>query len=265
MLFPPSTKSPKRKRDDADSAYGSSSIPSSSRQPVFNLQDNHILDEDRGRNSPRSVVAGCLGDLDIYGDASRPESKHQTIATDGKPLPSRIRDQSAVIKSSGGAESIASGSPPPDTHREEEIIPHPPAQKKGRTSTSPASSPKRSPKAKHSSALQPEPRRRSKSPPLSSSSDENPLTWSDSEITGHLGNDPNDDGYGINGLGFKPTAAMARSRSERRKKQIAEWKTREAREARQSRRERRDGVGGESNESNQETKNQSYKKVKFDA
>jgi hypothetical protein len=35
------------------------------------------------------------------------------------------------------------------------------------------------------------------------------LTWHDSEITGHAPTDPLDDGYGINGIGFRPTPAMA--------------------------------------------------------
>jgi hypothetical protein len=65
------------------------------------------------------------------------------------------------------------------------------------------------------------------------------LAWSDSEITGHNPTDPDDDGYGINGIGFKPTAAIAWARSQKRKKQVAEWKSREAREARERRRERR--------------------------
>jgi hypothetical protein len=63
--------------------------------------------------------------------------------------------------------------------------------------------------------------------------------WQDSEITGHDPDDPTDDGYGINGIGFKPTPALAWSRSQKRKQQLAELKNREAREARQHRIERR--------------------------
>jgi hypothetical protein len=65
------------------------------------------------------------------------------------------------------------------------------------------------------------------------------LTWHDDEITGHNPTDPTDDGYGINGVGFKPTAAMAWARSQKRQKQVAEWKMREARDAREKRRARR--------------------------
>lgn len=85
-------------------------------------------------------------------------------------------------------------------------------------------------------------------PPNSSSSPpSNEMTWQDSEITGHLALDPDDDGYGVNGIGFRPTPAMAHARSQRRRQQIVEWKNRESREARSRRaEERRRGmkVGG---------------------
>ena len=65
------------------------------------------------------------------------------------------------------------------------------------------------------------------------------LTWHDDEITGHNPDDPDDDGEGINGIGFRPTPAMAYARSEKRRLQMAEYRNREAREARQKRSERR--------------------------
>jgi len=74
------------------------------------------------------------------------------------------------------------------------------------------------------------------SPPLSA------LTWQDDEITGHLtgpANDPDDDGTGLNGIGFKPTPAIAYQRAQRRKQQLQEWKARETREARAKRSQRR--------------------------
>ena len=80
------------------------------------------------------------------------------------------------------------------------------------------------------------PRKRSPTPPPST------LTWQDNEITGHLvdpANDPDDDGTGINGIGFKPTPAMAYARSQKRRQQLNEWKLRETREARARRSERR--------------------------
>jgi hypothetical protein len=78
---------------------------------------------------------------------------------------------------------------------------------------------------------------RSKSPPLDGEISDK--FWHDSEITGHDPTDPNDDGYGINGIGFRPTPAIAWSRSQRRKQQLTDLKNREAREARQQRSERR--------------------------
>lgn len=78
---------------------------------------------------------------------------------------------------------------------------------------------------------------RPKSPNLSGQI--NPFYWQDSEITGHDPDDPEDDLYGINGIGFKPTPAIAHQRSQQRKKQLSEYRNREAREARQKRSERR--------------------------
>lgn len=71
------------------------------------------------------------------------------------------------------------------------------------------------------------------------------LTWQDSEITGHLAQDPEDDGYGINGIGFKPTPALAWARSQRRRQQVTEWRAREAREERRRRLEKRKGSGSD--------------------
>lgn len=65
------------------------------------------------------------------------------------------------------------------------------------------------------------------------------LTWQDSEITGHLALDPDDDLTGMNGIGFKPTPQIAYARAQARRRQVAEWKNREAREARARRAEAR--------------------------
>jgi hypothetical protein len=67
------------------------------------------------------------------------------------------------------------------------------------------------------------------------------LTWHDYEITGCDLDDPEDDGEGINGIGFKPTPAMARARVEQRRRQMEGYRSREAREARAKRSERRSG------------------------
>ncbi|KAF2501385.1 hypothetical protein BU16DRAFT_569470 [Lophium mytilinum] len=85
-------------------------------------------------------------------------------------------------------------------------------------------------------------RKKSPSPPV-------PLDsfWQDNEITGHLigpAQDPDDDGTGINGVGFRPTPAMAYARAQKRRQQVQAWRAREAKEARAKRSERRTrGVG----------------------
>ncbi|KAI9771487.1 MAG: hypothetical protein M1840_002107 [Geoglossum simile] len=65
------------------------------------------------------------------------------------------------------------------------------------------------------------------------------LTWRDDEITGVDFDDPDDDGEGVNGIGYKPTPAQAQARIEKRKQQIVEYRSREANEARKRRIERR--------------------------
>ncbi|GAB7363306.1 hypothetical protein MBLNU230_g3587t1 [Neophaeotheca triangularis] len=81
--------------------------------------------------------------------------------------------------------------------------------------------------------------------PAGSSPPSSLLTWQDSEITGYDidATSPDDDGEGINGIGFRPTPAQAYQRSQQRKQQVSEWRAREAREARQRRIERRAGRG----------------------
>ncbi|CZT01711.1 uncharacterized protein RCO7_01931 [Rhynchosporium graminicola] len=71
--------------------------------------------------------------------------------------------------------------------------------------------------------------------------DPSSLIWHDDEITGHDPTDPDDDGEGINGIGFKPTPAEAYARKQKRRQQMAEYRNREAREARKMRSERRRG------------------------
>jgi hypothetical protein len=67
------------------------------------------------------------------------------------------------------------------------------------------------------------------------------LTWHEDEITVYDPDDEDDDGVGINGIGFKPTPAIAYARTQKRKQQLAEYKKREEREARARRSSRRRG------------------------
>ncbi|TVY30852.1 hypothetical protein LHYA1_G000812 [Lachnellula hyalina] len=86
------------------------------------------------------------------------------------------------------------------------------------------------------------------------------LTWHDDEITGHDPTDSDDDGEGINGIGFRPTAAEAYARTQKRKQQMEQYRTREAREARARRSERRRGVEGVS-----ESAGEKDRKVRFES
>lgn len=77
-----------------------------------------------------------------------------------------------------------------------------------------------------------------RSPPpseLSSSPSEAELTqfwWQPSEIVGHDPDDPEDDSRGVNGIGYQKTKAEQWRISEKKKRQLAEWRSREAKEAR---------------------------------
>ncbi|KAL7797279.1 hypothetical protein V8C37DRAFT_370588 [Trichoderma ceciliae] len=67
------------------------------------------------------------------------------------------------------------------------------------------------------------------------------LTWHEDEITIYDPNDKDDDGTGINGVGFKPTPALAQARVMKRRQQMAEYRKREENEARNRRSQRRRG------------------------
>ncbi|KAI1451733.1 hypothetical protein F4805DRAFT_74760 [Annulohypoxylon moriforme] len=65
------------------------------------------------------------------------------------------------------------------------------------------------------------------------------LTWHEDEITVYDPEDKDDDGTGINGIGFKPTPAIAYARAQKRRQQLAEYRKREESEARARRNQRR--------------------------
>ncbi len=65
------------------------------------------------------------------------------------------------------------------------------------------------------------------------------LTWHEDEITVYDPDDKDDDGTGINGIGFRPTPAIAHARSLKRRQQISEYRKREESEARAKRNQRR--------------------------
>ncbi|KAK2595556.1 hypothetical protein QQS21_006730 [Conoideocrella luteorostrata] len=67
------------------------------------------------------------------------------------------------------------------------------------------------------------------------------LTWHEDEITIYDPDDDDDDGTGINGIGFRPTPALAHARAMRRRQQITDYRKREEGEARARRNQRRRG------------------------
>jgi len=204
--------SPKRKR-------GQDTIPRL--QPV-SLRPS--LGDSEDDNSPRTSVAGRFKQLDLQSPAplnhgvEEPSSKR--IALNHRTFSDDKEDPTLHL----------STKPPPNSGPQ---AMQPPPSSLFTFSNLTTSEP-----LQHTATMA-----RPGSPPLESLPSE--LYWSDCEITGHDPNDPEDDLYGINGIGFKATPAVAWARSQRRKQQLADYKNREAREARQRRIERRKVGGGD--------------------
>lgn len=184
------------------------------------LTSHPILQSDipaKDEGSPRAAVASRLQKLDILNEddcafetLAEPESKRRARprAIVGESPPSSPCPQ--PIDAEGGPQKAETTGIVPFTFKH--------------TAPMPGSEPS------GSSA-------RPKSPTLSGKV--NDLYWMDAEITGHNPNDPADDGYGINGIGFRPTAGQAHQLSQRRKQQLADYRSRETKDARQRRSERR--------------------------
>ncbi|KAA8646062.1 uncharacterized protein ATNIH1004_007485 [Aspergillus tanneri] len=272
---PPTTfNSFNRRRASSEESYCySACVSSSSNVSIHSLPETRLREEeDIGRYSPRAAVAGRLGQLAIRADPiSTPQFVDSRIEQTSiiQPLHTywaspdhhgiAALNYSGVSQICGNGLStvIGEGNSYSNTEIEND--------ESKNTTTTEISSGKQSytsPRKKRNPLFAPKLRSQRRSPPLSSSPPENPLTWHDSEITGHNPTDPNDDGYGINGLGFKPTASIAWTRSQKRQKQVAEWRIREAKEARERRREKRDGI--ELDKIRTIQKGAIQKKVKFD-
>lgn len=222
-LFKNLQNSPKRKRSD----YSLNTPPPTSRLKTSSLPPHSVGEDDReGGRSPRTAVAGHLQSLDLEDNKPMPMFDFRRVL-DGQSLHDRDKsslgngtpDMAFTLDSNGDPAPGVAFSSGPSTYR-----------------------PPTPPNDSQSMLEIPEtPRLKPVSPPLPSSGSKSPpgLWWSDAEITGHDPRDPSDDGYGINGVGFIPTPAIAHARAERRKKQVAEWKNREAKEARQKRSDKR--------------------------
>lgn len=241
----PSSFSPKRKREPSESDCYSPSASPTSIASIDSFEEVSLRDEDElGSYSPHAAVAGRFGELAIRGDLlSDPGTLTANPRRGSLALPAleACEPDSHELKNMPEALPATSSEPgdrqvlqfePPATQDPTPLL-NSPSKKKSATFS-----------RKNLNPSSPSKRKQRLSPPLADTpSEEDPLVWHDSEITGHNPSDPTDDGYGINGIGFKPTASIAWERSQKRQKQVAEWKNREAREARERRRERRrDGV-----------------------
>ncbi len=218
--------SPKRKR----SLSLIDTSPSVSRVKTTNLPDRSTLENDFGsEGSPRTAVAGHLQNLDL-------DKQHQPIKLDfgrkfGEEMaPSNGNDADEEVEH----HSLLHSQNPYDTPDSAAAVPY---SQHTMFKNLPLEIPEtpRSQSASPTSPCPPPSRINNQSPVPSSST----LWWTDKEITGHNPTDPTDDGYGINGVGFIPTPAIANARAQRRKRQVADWKNREAKEARQKRSDRR--------------------------
>lgn len=227
--------SPKRKRDGQDSLM--TDAPSPSRLRTTNLPTRPLLEQDlTSESSPRTAVVGRFQDLDLDSHNEIPKLDF------GKPTEFQMGKSTKTPLGSGGFNPHiflpsqtynAPVTPPPSS--DGTLAPTIPFGPQTQKSSLPLEIPETPRLRPVLSPTPPPSATKSKSPPPPSPA----LWWSDAEITGHDPKDPSDDGYGINGVGFLPTPAIANARTERRKKQVAEWKNREAREARQRRSDRR--------------------------
>ncbi len=222
--------SPKRKRPDNLTTSPVKALPLFTRFPPVPPEDDTEREE-----SPRNQVAGKFQQLNI----SHYELDQQS-EPDGRPTKRAHYSDDEIMESSQDSTNEPITSTPQQTDGPSETHPHP------HPHLHPTLQPPTTEAFTFSHAMstvfphgQETPR--PKSPSLKGGGDGeiSDQYWHESEITGHDPDDPDDDGYGINGIGFKPTSAMAYARTQRRKQQIAEYRSREAREARARRSERR--------------------------
>ncbi|KAI4143747.1 MAG: hypothetical protein L6R39_004465 [Caloplaca ligustica] len=223
-----SLASPKRKRDTDDSA-DLALAPSPTRLRTTDLPARAALPDYKinGSLSPRTTVARHLQNLNLTGYGFDFEKIMEKSIISCTIADSQSPDFSSSQESIGSSVSL-----PINPSTSNTTLPMLDCTSKPKDL--PLEIPE-TPRLQPTTTLSPVPSPipRSKSPPPQN------LWWADTEITGHDPTDPADDGYGINGVGFLPTPAMASARAERRKRQVTEWKNREAKEARQRRSEAR--------------------------
>jgi len=258
---PSNIRSPKRKRTDSvrQTAFDVEFKPVLKAPPIpFDPSDDpcapplstppqQIVNEesrvDLGEGSPRTIVARSFENLTLRG-SEKPVLHFGSVGQDVKKA--RLMEHIDLDSCDIGLEPTNSNRGDTNTETTPSTAPT--------TATPGENSAWQRPG--HASAPQAVPRQPRKSPPppvLSATAlpaapspaeaDVSAATWRDSEITGHLALDPDDDLTGMNGIGFRPTPQVAYARAQARRRQVAEWRNREAREARARRAEtRRRGV-----------------------
>jgi len=239
MITAPSTPPPNRRKLIPDSAAPPTDAFTVAYEYAPPTPDSHT-------SSPRNAVAKRLSDLNLrnpdiesYSESfeSSPKRRKRIRSLD-PALDAGLVEVSAidcerVIKGSASLHKVQCNLPEDKDPQTSAI--------RAESVATPAIPTRRRVLAK------PKPKRK-QSPPSPSkevSTKLDPHTWQEHEITGHLMQDPDDDGTGINGIGFRPTPAIAYERSQKRKMQLSAWKVRESSEARERRGERRRKLDGE--------------------
>jgi len=248
MITAPSTPPPTRRNLIPDSAGPPTDAPSIPHEYA-------PLTPDSNTSSPRNAVAKRLNDLNLRSlDAEsvpeRASPRRKRARSAESSLDAALEDLAAPgqVKAIRGSADVSDMLNSPPIERANQ--PHGKHLNTSGICAGSALAPASAAPARRRLA-KPKSRRKQSppSPPKASSAKPDPQTWQDHEITGHLLLDPDDDGYGINGIGFRPTPALAYERSQKRKMQLNAWKVRESSEARERRGERRrrldgDGDGG---------------------
>ncbi|OAA45397.1 hypothetical protein NOR_03186 [Metarhizium rileyi] len=251
----PSPKStPKRKRDGTMK-------PSPLR---FSFELSRAEAPDDGSGSPRSKVAHRFRGLALGsgGGVVNEEADEETHHGDGSDS-ARKRQRSDEEMTSGRGETLEQGSESPTPRAAQSVDPEPMVVAGDLTEWPPlpeAASPELDsilPRRKTAGTppleLQISPKEGKtdavddSEPPVLDEDDtivdpvRAALTWREDEITVYDPDDEDDDGTGINGVGFRPTPAIAHARAIRRRHQMAEYRKREEGEARARRSQRRRG------------------------
>ncbi|MCJ1432531.1 hypothetical protein MMC27_001888 [Xylographa pallens] len=250
--------SPKRKRDQATDHTASLSPCPIRLRTDLSSQSSNIYNS--GNESPRTTVAGQMQALRLGHEQASPlpplqtpgklSSAVNTSATAYQPqIPSSLNasfEFVAPLAEIANSVNSSFGSTPPNMY----ISFH-----------SGAATPPSMPSTPHlkpispspARAISPLPRGRPKSPPPPPRSPSPIVELTDAilsstpslpvrALSSPSPSPPSTielENLGLNGIGYRPTPAMAYARAQRRKQQVAEWKSREAKEARQRRSELR--------------------------